>query len=138
MNILSRIFHKAVVIIRVSYIKIFCRNIQVRGKISFRKYFTINVNQSGKLIIGRNVFFNNGCSLNVRHSLTIGDYCIFGENVKIYDHNHIFYKKDKPINNQGFSCKPVVIGSNCWIGSNTVVKRDNDLIMEEIIYKTED
>ena len=37
--------------------------------------------------IGDNVFFNNGTSIAAKEKIEIGDNCIFGENVKIYDHN---------------------------------------------------
>ena len=71
--------------------------------------------------IGDNVFFNNGTSIAAKEKIEIGDNCIFGENVKIYDHNHVFKDLQKPIMKQGFSTKSVHIGSNCWLGSNVVV-----------------
>ena len=71
--------------------------------------------------IGDNVFFNNGTSMAAKEKIEIGDNCIFGENVKIYDHNHVFKDLQKPIMKQGFSTKSVHIGSNCWLGSNVVV-----------------
>ena len=51
----------------------------------------------------------------------IGHHTLFGENVKIYDHNHVFNKKNEYVVNQGFSTGKVIIGNNCWIGSNTVI-----------------
>lgn len=47
--------------------------------------------------IGDNVFFNNGTSIAAKEKIEIGDNCIFGENVKIYDHNHVFKDLQKPI-----------------------------------------
>lgn len=51
----------------------------------------------------------------------IGDHCIFGENVKIYDHNHVFNIANKLISQSGYSCKEIIIGDNCWIGSNVTI-----------------
>lgn len=53
--------------------------------------------------------------------VVIGNDCIFGEGVKVYDHNHVFNLYSKPIYKSGFSCKPVEIEDNCWIGSNVVI-----------------
>lgn len=95
--------------------------VSIGENFNFRYGFRVNCADSGKLIIGNNVFFNNDCSINVHKCVQIGDNCIFGENVKIYDHNHIFCNKGEPIYKQGFSDKAVKIGNNCWIGSNTVI-----------------
>lgn len=45
---------------------------------------------------------------------------MFGESVKVYDHNHRFADA-KPIKEQGFSNGEVHIGNHCWIGSNIVI-----------------
>lgn len=72
--------------------------------------------------IGTNCFFNNYCSLNAHKSIEIGNDCIiFGEGVKIYDHNHRFSIGNMPIWQQGFSTRRVIIGNNCWIGSNVII-----------------
>lgn len=102
-------------------IKIFCKNISIGDGFNYRKGFLINVHPKAKLKIGENVFFNNNCSINVQQNVTIGNNCIFGEGVKIYDHNHIFNDSGIPFYKQGFSCKSVIIGSNCWVGSNVII-----------------
>lgn len=87
----------------------------------FRNMMLINICDTGNTKIGDNVFFNNGCSINSHCQIIIGDNCIFGENVKIYDHNHIFSEYDKPIYSQGYKNKMVEIGNDCWIGSNVTI-----------------
>lgn len=86
-----------------------------------RNDFCVRICNDGRLVIGNTVFFNNACSITCFNSISIGDYCIFGENVKIYDHNHIYSDKSKPIAKQGMQLKEVVIGDNCWIGSNVTI-----------------
>lgn len=86
-----------------------------------QKGFIITIEEHGKIKIGNNVFFNNFCSLNSLHDIEIGDNCIFGENVKIYDHNHIYAKKNIPVNNQGFTTGKVKIGENTWVASNVTI-----------------
>lgn len=75
---------------------------------------------NGKLQIGDGVFFNNNCSLNCRDSIIIGNDCLFGEGVKIYDHDHEFRKKGL-IKEQGFVKEGISIGNNVWVGSNCVI-----------------
>lgn len=87
----------------------------------FRKGFTLLIDKKGKVKIGDNVFFNNYCTICVLEKLTIGDGTIFGENVKIYDHNHIYSNPDMPIKQQGYTSAPIHIGKYCWIGSNVTI-----------------
>lgn len=76
----------------------------------------------GKINIGEKVFFNHDCSLTCNGAgITIGDGTIFGEGVRIYDHNHQYKDTTRPIKEQGYTSAPVKIGRHCWIGSNVVV-----------------
>ena len=87
----------------------------------FRKGFTLLIDKEGKVKIGDNVFLNNYCTICVLEGVTIGDGTIFGENVKIYDHNHIYENPDTPIKQQGYTTTPISIGKHCWIGSNVTI-----------------
>lgn len=89
--------------------------------VTFRKGFSLMIDKKGKVIIGNNVFFNNYCSINANEQITIGDGTLFGENVKVYDHNHSYKDVDVPIKEQGFTTAPISIGKHCWIGSNVVI-----------------
>lgn len=89
--------------------------------INIRKGLTISQSKDAKIIVGDGCFFNNYCSINAKEQVNIGDNCIFGENVKIYDHNHSFNKKNELIKNQGYSVASINIGNNCWIGSNVCI-----------------
>lgn len=131
--------------------------------ISFGKGFRITnsvINyRAGELLIDDGFFMNRNGSINCHHKIQIGKSCLIGENVHIYDHNHIFKEKNRAIAAQGFKDKAVKIGDYCWIGtgvtilggvtigdnvvigancliyhdipSNTIVKNKQDLIIEE-------
>lgn len=108
-------------------------NLIIPTSVTFRTGFAIYISNNGKIQIGENVFFNNYCSLTAMSTIKIGDNCIFGEGVKIYDHNHVFKKIPELISTQGFKVGEVIIGNNCWIGSNTVLLKgtvigDNSVI----------
>lgn len=91
--------------------------------VRIKKYCHILVFPKAVLEIGRNVFFNNYCSINCLEKIEIGENTMFGEGVKIYDHNHSFgYKSNNLIvAKDKFETAPVSIGKNCWIGSNVTI-----------------
>lgn len=106
----------------------------VFGKhVTFRRRFDLLIADKAKVKINKEVFFNNDCSINALEYIEIGEFTMFGEGVKIYDHNHKFRNSNLLIKDQGFSTSPVLIGSNCWIGSNVVILKganigDNSVI----------
>lgn len=120
--ILFKIYYHLVAILKkILFSIVYNKHIKFGKKTTFRKGFSLVIEDNGKIEIGNNCFFNNYCSLNCKEIIHIGDNCIFGENVKIYDHNHRFSKKDIIIKKQGYKKEKIVIGNNCWIGSNVTI-----------------
>jgi len=109
------------VLVKNTYYSIFIKDLRIGKNFNHRKGLIINCKKYAKLKIGNNVFLNNYCTINVHKKVIIGDDCIFGEGVKIYDHNHRFSDKKSLIREQGYNCKNIVIGNNCWIGSNVIL-----------------
>jgi acetyltransferase-like isoleucine patch superfamily enzyme len=85
-----------------------------------QKYCSFNL-WNANVIFGNNVLFNNYCSLNSIQEIIIGNNTWFGEGVRLYDHNHKYKDRTKSFAEQGFSAGKIVIGDNCWIGSNTII-----------------
>jgi len=100
--------------------------IQINDTSYFRDYCTLLAFENGIINIGSGVFFNNSCSINALGQINIGDNCMFGENVRIYDHNHRF-REARLIKEQGFSVGRVQIGNNCWIGSNVTILKNTTI-----------
>lgn len=115
------IYHINAIIKKYILKLIYGNRIIIGKKVTFRKMFNVMIDKCAILKIGNGCFFNNNCSLNVLKGIEIGDNCIFGENVKIYDHNHKFKDKQQLIKEQGYSVGNVKIGNNCWICSNVVI-----------------
>ena len=105
---------------KVFYKLIYGKKLHYGKKFQFRKWFTLLL-EGGEVTIGNNVFFNNSCTVCAKQKIVIGDGTIFGENVKIYDHNHKYSSPDILIKHQGYTTAPVHIGNNCWIGSNVII-----------------
>lgn len=122
MRILKKISYKIFFLIKMMEYKVsYGSRFQIGNGFAFRKRFSTNITENGTLKIGNNVFFNDDCSLNCKFKISIGNDCVFGQNIKIYDHNHEFTDYLKPIRKQGYNLKSVKIGNNCWIGSNVVI-----------------
>lgn len=97
------------------------KQIVIGRKVGYRENVRFYLEHGARLVIGERCFFNNDCSINVQKHVEIGHDTLFGENVKLYDHNHVFLDADTPIANQGFRTGKIHIGSNCWICSNVVI-----------------
>ena len=112
---------------------------------AFRGNCSLLVHSGATLTISDNVFFNNFCSVNCLGSIAIGENTIFGEGVRMYDHNHknqIGSSGALEIETQEFSIGSISVGKNCWIGSNVTILNnveigDNVLIGANcLIYKS--
>lgn len=94
----------------------------VLGKLEIRNYCNILVNKKATLIINDNFFMNNYCSINCLDKIEIGENTLFGESVKLYDHNHKYSSSPNfKIEAREFNTAPIKIGKNCWLGSNVTV-----------------
>jgi len=84
--------------------------VQNRGNLYF------GCKNSGKLHIGAHCFFNVNSSITCINEVLIGEYCKFGNNLVIVDHDHnILDDKEE------FPSKPIKIGNNVWVGANCVI-----------------
>ena len=69
------------------------------------------------LHIGKNVFINSGCKFQDQGGIYIGDGALIGHNVVIATLNHDLV----PEKRRGMYPKPVTVGKNVWIGSNSTI-----------------
>ncbi|REC48975.1 acyltransferase [Chryseobacterium pennipullorum] len=98
------------------------KKVSIGEGVSFRNYVHVLVEQNASLEIGNNFFMNNFCSINCLDSISIGDNTLFGENVKLYDHNHAYETQPQyKLHSSKFTTAPISIGKNCWLGSNVTV-----------------
>lgn len=78
----------------------------------------------GKIIIGKNVLINDYSIIYAHNDLKIGDNTMISPNVFITDFNHKFpHGKYKHLLNseKGYTSRQVIIGSNVWIGAQSII-----------------
>ena len=71
--------------------------------------------------IGNNVGLNARVYLGGQGGIDIGENVIVGPDVKIFSENHKYKKTDVLIKEQGETRIGVKIGSDCWIGSGSII-----------------
>ena len=78
---------------------------------------------SGNIIIGQNTYFNINNSLAAMKGISIGNNCLFGPNVGIYDHDHCYDNTKVLIKDQGYVVENVDIKNNIWVGRDTTITK---------------
>ncbi len=72
------------------------------------------------LEIGAGTYVNRHTYFDAHEEMRIGENCLIGPHCYFTDANHN-HEPNTPVNLQGIRTKPVVIGSNVWIGANSIV-----------------
>ena len=121
MKILKMWYHFKAAVKKATYKIIFGKRLNIGKGTTWRHGFHIAIEGEGKVDIGKDCFFNNGCSINSLKYVSIGDGTIFGTNSHVYDHNHRFRDEEQSIKKQGYSVADTTIGKHCWIGTNVVI-----------------
>mgnify|MGYP000956399363 CR=1 FL=1 len=79
----------------------------------------VRIMPTSKIDIGKNFYVN--CYSHLCGSIFIGDDVQLGPKVVIWSKNHVFSSLDIPINKQGHTDEPIIIGNNVWIGASAVI-----------------
>lgn len=89
------------------------KNIQSDG------FCRIIAGKNANLNIGSHTYFNNGCVISAMQSISIGNNCLFGPNVMIFDNNHMFTSKNGVLYEH--KCDDIIIGNNCWLAAGVII-----------------
>lgn len=91
-----------------------------------RVYFTRGtdiVASGGAIRIGSGTFFNKGCTIVSHSRIDIGEDVMFGPNCAVYDSDHKCEIQPTRFRHQGYVMRSVHIGSNVWVGQNSVITK---------------
>lgn len=81
-----------------------------------RGYCYLGCKGNGILEIGSHCFFNVNSSITCVKHIKIGDYCKFGNNLVIVDHDHDFRKTGEE-----FPADGIEIGDYVWVGAGCII-----------------
>lgn len=70
----------------------------------------------GSLVLGERVFMNTGATVVANHKIVIGDDCLIGDLVAIFDSAHHPVEPSSPTR-----VAPVRLGNNVWIGRSAII-----------------
>src|SRR5262249_34982427 len=77
--------------------------------------------EGGKLTLGSSNYFNRNIRIVCLRAITIGNGCLFGHSVHLYDHNHRLGNPDQPFSAQDYERGEIKIGDNVWIGAKATI-----------------
>jgi acetyltransferase-like isoleucine patch superfamily enzyme len=72
--------------------------------------------KNGSLVLGERVFINTGATVVANHSIVVGDDCLIGDLVAIFDSNHHPIEPSRPTR-----FAPVRLGANVWVGRSATI-----------------
>ena len=90
MLILKLKYHLIAILKQFGYRLLYGKRISWGAGTTFRSGFHLMIEGQGQVRIGDHCFFNHDCSINCLDQVEIGAGTIFGEGVRIYDHDHRF------------------------------------------------
>lgn len=73
-----------------------------------------------QLLIGKNTYITRATIAGFE-KIEIGENCILGEGLKVFDHNHQYTKVPFSVSKTEFSTAAVKIGNNVWTGANCII-----------------
>lgn len=86
----------------------------------FNESNNIAIKKSGKFTVGKNTYITRG-TIACIEKIEIGENCILGEGMKIFDHNHQYTQEPFSVSKTEFNTAPVKLGNNVWTGANCII-----------------
>lgn len=98
--------------------------LHVKGNLRIRFGSTIQVNNAAKAVFNR---FSCNAHINIQcnNEITIGEDCMMGRNVVIYD--SAYHPTGTSIKNMSISQAPIRIGNHVWLGANSVIMQGTEI-----------
>jgi acetyltransferase-like isoleucine patch superfamily enzyme len=72
--------------------------------------------KNGSLVLGERVFINTGATVVANHCIVVGDDCLIGDLVAIFDSDHHPMEPSRPTR-----LAPVRLGANVWVGRSATI-----------------
>lgn len=83
----------------------------------------LTIKNTANFSIGKNTYITRA-TISCLGEITIGENCILGEGMKLFDHNHQYTKEPFSVSKTDFNIGFIKIGNNVWTGANVVILKD--------------
>jgi len=95
----------------------------IAENVTFNQFNFITVKSNAKLSIGKDTYITRA-TISCLGEVSIGENCILGEGLKIFDHNHQYSKEPYFVSKTEFNIGKIHIGDNVWTGANVIILKD--------------
>jgi galactoside O-acetyltransferase len=98
-------------------------NIDIGTGVSIVDDVRLNAHSDGRIRLGDRVAVNTNVQIGAADggAITIGDDVLIGPNVVLRASDHVFERRDVPINRQGHTGGTIEVGDDVWIAANCVI-----------------
>ena len=94
--------------------------IDISENVQINRNNFITIKKGAKLKIGRDTYITRA-TISCLDEVSIGENCILGEGLKIFDHNHKYTTRPFSVSKTEFNTKAITIGNNVWTGANVII-----------------
>ena len=100
--------------------------IEVGDETILRRGIKLEVTRYGHFTLGNYTSVGHNCTIICQHNIRIGEACSIGNNSYFID-SDFHYMINTNMRKVNPNYKPIVIGSNCWIGGWSTIKKGTHL-----------
>jgi acetyltransferase-like isoleucine patch superfamily enzyme len=94
--------------------------LQIAENVMINESNYITVKRNAKLKIGKNTYITRA-TISCIEEVEIGENCVLGEGMKIFDHNHNYTVNPFSVSKTEFNTAKITMGDNCWTGANVII-----------------
>lgn len=80
----------------------------------------LQVSAGAHMSVGEGCYLNTNCRIVAAEDISIGARTMFGPNVCVFDHDHVF---DADGVHGELVSVPITVGQRCWLGANALVTK---------------
>lgn len=92
-------------------------------EVSLQHHNFITTRPGAHFKIGKETYITRA-TISCLGEIEIGEHCILGEGMKIFDHNHQYSKSPFKVSKTAFNIGKIKIGNNVWTGANVTILKD--------------
>lgn len=97
--------------------------IDIAENVAINEFNFITVKPGAHFTVGTGTYITRA-TISILEKLEIGENCILGEGLKIFDHNHKHTSDPFSVSKTEFNTGGITIGNNVWTGANVTILKN--------------